>query len=245
MKKYLVTAALAATMMASPALADTTTTVTTLDGSQGFTAPAGELAAGSSATITNSGLELTGNRTRVLNGDNYGATTNLGSLSTAVSLTGDYTVANAGTGGVQSPAFRVYVQDGAQRSELIYEGAYNGQTGSVTAASLFWQFIAGQGATPGSTYGYTMYTLADWATHYTPNAFITAIGVGQGGGAGASFDATVSDIALNTTAGSTRYNFGSTAAVPEPATWAMMLIGFAGMGVAMRRKRARTLAQVA
>ena len=27
------------------------------------------------------------------------------------------------------------------------------------------------------------------------------------------------------------------AAVPEPATWAMMLLGFAGIGVAMRRKR--------
>lgn len=28
------------------------------------------------------------------------------------------------------------------------------------------------------------------------------------------------------------------AAVPEPATWAMMLVGFAGIGVAARRKRA-------
>lgn len=29
-------------------------------------------------------------------------------------------------------------------------------------------------------------------------------------------------------------------AVPEPATWAMMLLGFGGMGVAMRRRRRRT-----
>jgi hypothetical protein len=28
-----------------------------------------------------------------------------------------------------------------------------------------------------------------------------------------------------------------TAAVPEPGTWAMMLLGFGGMGVAMRRRR--------
>jgi hypothetical protein len=35
-----------------------------------------------------------------------------------------------------------------------------------------------------------------------------------------------------------------TGAVPEPGTWAMMLIGFGGMGVAMRRRR-RTGAQLA
>jgi PEP-CTERM motif len=31
-----------------------------------------------------------------------------------------------------------------------------------------------------------------------------------------------------------------TGAVPEPATWAMMLIGFGGMGVSLRRRRATT-----
>lgn len=34
-------------------------------------------------------------------------------------------------------------------------------------------------------------------------------------------------------------------AVPEPATWALMLLGFAGVGVAMRRRRTTALAQVA
>ncbi|MEO7411428.1 MAG: PEPxxWA-CTERM sorting domain-containing protein, partial [Sphingomicrobium sp.] len=37
---------------------------------------------------------------------------------------------------------------------------------------------------------------------------------------------------------------GAIAAVPEPSTWAMMLIGFGGVGVAMRRRR-RTGAQFA
>lgn len=31
--------------------------------------------------------------------------------------------------------------------------------------------------------------------------------------------------------------YDSTGAVPEPATWGLMLLGFAGVGVAMRRKR--------
>ena len=33
--------------------------------------------------------------------------------------------------------------------------------------------------------------------------------------------------------------------VPEPSTWAMMLLGFAGIGAAMRRRRRRVLAQIA
>lgn len=35
------------------------------------------------------------------------------------------------------------------------------------------------------------------------------------------------------------------AAVPEPGTWAMMLLGFGAIGVGMRRRRARPLAQFA
>jgi hypothetical protein len=34
-------------------------------------------------------------------------------------------------------------------------------------------------------------------------------------------------------------------AVPEPATWGMMLLGFAGIGMAMRRRRRPALAQLA
>jgi hypothetical protein len=41
--------------------------------------------------------------------------------------------------------------------------------------------------------------------------------------------------------------YNNTPAVPEPATWAMMLLGFGGIGMAMRRNRQRsgTLLQVA
>jgi hypothetical protein len=35
------------------------------------------------------------------------------------------------------------------------------------------------------------------------------------------------------------------AAVPEPATWALMLLGFGGIGMAMRRRRRPVLAQLA
>lgn len=42
----------------------------------------------------------------------------------------------------------------------------------------------------------------------------------------------------------TSFSF-SAQAVPEPATWALMLLGFAGVGVAMRRRRKPALAQLA
>ena len=35
------------------------------------------------------------------------------------------------------------------------------------------------------------------------------------------------------------------AAVPEPATWALMLLGFGGMGMVLRRRRRPVLAQIA
>ena len=37
----------------------------------------------------------------------------------------------------------------------------------------------------------------------------------------------------------------TTGAVPEPATWAMMLVGFAGIGMSVRRRRKETLLQLA
>ena len=35
----------------------------------------------------------------------------------------------------------------------------------------------------------------------------------------------------------------STGGVPEPATWALMLLGFGGLGTALRSRRRATLAQ--
>jgi hypothetical protein len=40
-------------------------------------------------------------------------------------------------------------------------------------------------------------------------------------------------------------SFYAAAAVPEPATWGLMLLGFGGIGMALRRRRRPRLAQVA
>jgi hypothetical protein len=243
-------AAIAALTIAAPVAAQITT-ITTLDGSQGVAAPAGESYANSSATITsdtalssNGSLELVGGRNRVLNGNNYVPNMNYGSANSLVSLTGDYLVFNGGNGGIQSPAFRVYMQDGATRSELIWEAANNGgytlgTAGSVGADSLFWQFVTGSGATLNGSGGYVLRTLADWGDLYSRSGFISAFGVGNGGDAGATFRAYADNVVLTTDAGSRGYDFAATAAVPEPATWAMMILGFGMIGSALRRHTRR------
>ena len=48
-----------------------------------------------------------------------------------------------------------------------------------------------------------------------------------------------------TTGGTLNDNVSIDPAVPEPATWAMMLLGFGGIGLAMRRRRRPALAQIA
>jgi hypothetical protein len=50
---------------------------------------------------------------------------------------------------------------------------------------------------------------------------------------------------LNGTVGSYVGNFNVAQAVPEAATWAMMLLGFGGMGLVIRRRRKPVLAQLA
>jgi hypothetical protein len=280
MKKYLYLAAASLCAVASPALADNNVTVTSLvtppvPATNQWGVLPGENSADATAELsttnvsdTDGSLHIAGNRTRVQTGVQYDLDgpggpfypSNTGvAANSLVSLTADYIVNNGGTGGIQSPAFRVLVQDGLFRSELIWEAAYNGgytvgMMDQVSATDLFWQYIGADnggcggftGTTGCATGSYVMHTLAEWGNLYSSNAFVSGLSIGAGGGAGLTFDANVDNLVLKTDnpVNTNRYNFA--AAVPEPATWGMMLIGFGAIGGAMRRQR-RTpkLAQIA
>lgn len=62
---------------------------------------------------------------------------------------------------------------------------------------------------------------------------------------------TINSVTINTPSGAfgaftqLRIAPAAVAAVPEPGTWALMLLGFGGVGVSMRRRRSRVLMQVA
>jgi hypothetical protein len=63
---------------------------------------------------------------------------------------------------------------------------------------------------------------------------------------GGTFSLFVNDLAISS--GQTLNLNGvirTSAAVPEPATWGLMLLGFGGIGMAMRRRRRPALAQIA
>jgi hypothetical protein len=208
----------------------------------------------SSATLTgtspisaNGSIEIQGRRSRVYNnmtGLNIAANT-LGSL------TADYQVNNGSTDGIQSPAFRVYVNGTnavsgfAGLSELIWEAANNGgytlgTADTVNAGDLFWRQIVGVGyeGTGGiRSGGYVLRSLADWGDLL--GGTVAGIGVGNGGCPGncSTFSAYADNLTLTTDSASYGYDFQTAvAAVPEPATWAMMVAGFAMVGFAARRR---------
>ena len=56
--------------------------------------------------------------------------------------------------------------------------------------------------------------------------------------AGASNVLTINGTTFGDASYSGTLSFGQTAAVPEPATWALMLMGFGAVGFSMRRRRA-------
>jgi hypothetical protein len=65
-------------------------------------------------------------------------------------------------------------------------------------------------------------------------------------GSGAdAFTLTVNNVAVSNDGVRTPITGFILTAVPEPATWALMLLGFGGIGLAMRRRRQPALAQVA
>lgn len=196
-------------------------------------------------------IELRGDRSRVQIGIQYAPfTTNLGPLSSVTGLTFDWRIAGDSTNPYNvdyTPALRLLVQDGNQRSELIWEGAYNGTYGntardtwySTTVGDNFYQNVAGAGVTleNGSQVNKT---LAAWISqNYSSQAYVAGISVGVGSGASANYHAFADDVTLDTTSGSTTYNFEVSAAgaVPEPASGAMMLIGCGITAAAARRKR--------
>lgn len=209
----------------------------------------GENTNGGSGAVTttaarsgNGSLEITGDRARVQLGIQYaGARTDLGALANVTGLTFDWRIAGSSTTNLSpdyTPALRLLIQDGANRRELIWEGAYNGTYGNTMRDTWYTSsvndrfYISGGSELAGQT-------IAAWASQLT-GATVSGISVGVGSSASSGYRAFADNVTLATTAGSTTYNFEVAAPVPEPATWAMMISGFGIAGFGLRRG-ARTM----
>lgn len=210
---------------------------------QGWSNPASENGNGTgfsaittaSARSGNGSLELHGDRTRWVLGDLYDDGSNLGLFSDFTDLAFEYSVdpssTNACCDPMYSPALRLVVWDGDVRNDFVWEQAY--QVGGYGAAGPkgTWNTTNSSGTFfKNGTSELDQRTLATWAGSLSANAYVGAVYIGVGSGIGAGYLA----YADNVTANGTTYNFEG---VPEPATWAMMIMGFGVVGSVARRRR--------
>lgn len=230
--------------------------------------PAAENGGGGSSAITGTmprvagetgSLELTGDRTRFFGlGNPYAAASNLGLLSDVTRFAFDWMVAVGSTSNLHpdyTPALRLHIWDGSQRSELIWEGAYNGVYGAMNQGTwytsadnaVFGRFQTGLGATLQPIGGaLALATINSWATGssnngtpwYSENAYVAAISVGVGSPIGSGYRAFADNVVFNIGGNERTFNFElteSTAAVPVPGTLLLAALGL-GLIAASRRK---------
>lgn len=230
-----------------------TVVVTTLNGSQGWSSPASENSGGGSAAITSTpidgdgSLAMTGDRSRVVfggltglygNPNAPGATNNLGSISQFTDLGFSYEIDPASVSLLDpkySPSLRLEIWNGNTRDELVYEAAYQpggygseGAIGALNTTDSSAQFYLKSEGDPNDAR-----TISNWLAT-DPSLAGDVVGgfyVGVGSGPGPDYLAHIDDI----TADGVTYNFETP--VPEPASWALMILGFASAGLILRRRR--------
>jgi hypothetical protein len=185
------------------------------------------------------------------------------------SLTFDWRVntPTVGTGAHNTPAVRAHIIDGNVRAEMIWEGVYNGGVAGQTPALNVWQnagassvfymnireggaeFVAnaGQGYSLDNGANGVLFlngsqqnrAIGDWQSLFSANAYVTGLSFGAGSGFGAGFVGFVDNVGVRSPNGNDfTINFE---AVPEPATWAMMIGGFGFVGAAARRRSTKVV----
>lgn len=200
------------------------------------------------AHLGNGSIELTGDMTRVQTGYQLGAgRTNMGLARNVTGLTFDWRVASDSSNTDYTPALRLLVHDGRRLNVFVWGGLYNGVNTNATdtwystsTSDLFWHWDSVAGETMEGGH-YKLMTLSDWLATMRTGTYVTAISVGAGAGAGRNYHAFVDNVQLfqNGALGAS-YNFETTGAVPEPASWLMLILGFGALGFAMRSARPAT-----
>lgn len=228
--------------------------------STSWSSPASENSGGGSSTITgtmarsgNGSLEMTGDRTREFGlGSPYSTASNLGLLDQLSSLTFDWAIAASSIATLNpdyTPALRVSIWDNGVRSELIWEGVYNGTYGhtnrdtwySSGATDLFYRNVSGSGNTLNNGSQVNLSLLAWEASgYYSDSAYISGFSIGVGSSAGSGYRAFADNLSFNLAGVTSTYNFelADANAVPEPGSLALLGLGLVGAAVARRKQRA-------
>ena len=160
---------------------------------------------------------------------------------TSGSVTGVLTAGNGGTVTVSNPD--------ANDANIAF-GNNTTPTGTVTGSGFsfsnsltgVYNITISDSSLPSLTLSNVMFA-GQSVSSIDGGATFTLFGVTLGAGGspyGVSFDTTNSSGVTQTFNGNIHFT-----AVPEPATWAMMLLGFGAIGFSMRSRRRTTLAQAA
>lgn len=172
-------------------------------------------------------------------------------LSTLTSASFDFYRAGSSTTDANfAPVLRLdMLKDGIFAGSLVFENVYQAQTTApvdswttLTAnlgTGIWWATNASLGPTFASANG-GQKTLAQWIADNTgSNLSVYGLEIGIGSGWNGQFFGAADNVDVNFSGGravNSNFEVAATAAVPEPATWAMMLVGFGGIGFAMRRR---------
>jgi hypothetical protein len=190
----------------------------------------------------NGSLELQGDRTRFFGlGNPYDPGSNIGLLSNLNDFSFDWSIAASSLSNLDddyTPALRLHIWDGQQRSELIWEGAYNNTYGNTNRDTWyetdfednFWQYQSGIGVTELFNVG-----LDHWQQEYSANAYVSAVSVGVGSSVGGDYLAFADNVTIQFDNQDSRtFNFEvDSVDVPEPSTLAIFALGM--IGLASRR----------
>lgn len=237
-------------------------TVSVLAGDPNW-ASSGNSGGGSSAITStqarsgNGSLELTGDRTRFVGlGNPFSAASNLGLLNDVSRLTFEWSIALASLSALSpdyTPSLRLHVWDGAQRSELIWEGANNGTYGMTSKGvwygtgvnDRFSRFQTGLGITQDNAAD-VFVSLSSWQSDansggtqwFSDNAYVSAISVGVGSSVGNGYRAFADNVRFAIGTQDNTYNFETPAAagIPEPTSLALVGLAIVGLAFSSRRK---------
>ena len=239
------------------------TLVTVVPGDTSWSNPAGENRNGGSSAISaanprsgDGSLELFGDRTRFIGlGNFYDPNSNLGLLGNLSQLAFEWCIALNSISALSpdyTPALRLHVWDNGVRSELIWEGAYNGTYGNTTkgqwyatgASGRFHRWVNGVGDTKLNS-ALLNQSLSSWIspTWYSANAYVSAVSIGVGSSAGSGYHAFADNVTLGWIGGAvSTFNFEMTQPRPVPdAAATVALLGVALLVIALiaRRRHSR------